>query len=197
MGKLAIDIVLLPSEEVMDAAIELNKQLTDGNILNKTDHLPHISLCMVGIDKKDLPAIEEGISELAKKFEPITFVSEEINTLILPDGKKGVALLLKRSAQVQELHEAVANFVKSHSVGAVSNDAMHPELQYRESSVSHVGKFIEEDAFEKYNPHLTLGIGDIKTEKVLEPFTAKRLVIGHLGNWCTCRKILFETELGK
>jgi len=195
MAKLAIDIALLPPEEVMDLAIELNRQLTDGNILNKTDHLPHISLCIVGINKEDLFAIEKGIVEIAKKFEPIAFVSEDISTLILSDGKKGVAQLFKRNAQVQELHEAVVNFIKSHSVGAVSSDAMHPELQYRESSVAHVGKFIKEDAFENYDPHLTLGIGDIKTEKVIGPFTAKRLAICHLGNFCTCRKILFETEL--
>jgi len=45
---MAVDIVLLPSEKMMDKAIEANrellKQCTDKITLNKKDCLPHISV---------------------------------------------------------------------------------------------------------------------------------------------------------
>lgn len=65
MTKIAIDIVLLPPEEIMNKAIEINQQLADDGIkLNKKDCLPHISLCMGVISEEDLPEINQyGVSD--------------------------------------------------------------------------------------------------------------------------------------
>ena len=70
--KLAVDVVLLPSEEIVDKAIELNKELIKKFdkkiILNKENCLPHISLAMGCINENDLPAIEKILEEIAKQF---------------------------------------------------------------------------------------------------------------------------------
>ena len=53
MPKIAIDVVLLPPEEIMDKAIEINRQLADDPIkLNKENCLPHVSLCMGVVEEK-------------------------------------------------------------------------------------------------------------------------------------------------
>ena len=50
MAKIAVDVVLLPSEEMMDKAIEINRELLkrfdNKIILNKENCLPHISLAI-------------------------------------------------------------------------------------------------------------------------------------------------------
>ncbi len=77
MAKIAIDVVLLPSEEMMNKAIEINKELLKNNedkiILDKEKCLPHISLCMGCIEEDKIPEIknildegnEKGVFEIA------------------------------------------------------------------------------------------------------------------------------------
>jgi len=63
MRKIAIDVALLPSKEMMDKAIEINKELLkkyeDKIILDKEKCLPHISLCMGCIDEDRIPEVKQ------------------------------------------------------------------------------------------------------------------------------------------
>ncbi len=72
MAKLAVDVVLLPSEAMMDKAIALNRRLSGHSdqviILNKKDCLPHISLAMGCIEEEDVPLISTLLCELAQQF---------------------------------------------------------------------------------------------------------------------------------
>ena len=58
MGRKAVDVVLLPSEQMMDKAIEANGELVKrfgGKIvLNRENCLPHISLAMGCVDERDI-----------------------------------------------------------------------------------------------------------------------------------------------
>jgi 2'-5' RNA ligase len=71
MSKIAVDIVLLPSAEMMDWAIELNKRLAgkapDRIILNKQDSQPHISLAMGCIERGQVAQIGQILRGIAKK----------------------------------------------------------------------------------------------------------------------------------
>lgn len=59
----AVDIVIIPSEEVIDWIIKLNQSLSSREItLRRKDAMPHISIAMAVIDS----AREE---ELITKFE--------------------------------------------------------------------------------------------------------------------------------
>ena len=56
MSKIAIDAVLLPSDEVAARAIEANKELAKQSpgkiVLDKKDCLPHISLAMGHVEPR-------------------------------------------------------------------------------------------------------------------------------------------------
>ena len=62
MAKIAVDVVLLPSETIINRAIEANKQLLKQGIgeivLNKEHYLPHISLAMGCIDERHITDID-------------------------------------------------------------------------------------------------------------------------------------------
>ena len=74
MVKIAVDVVLLPSQEVTNQAIEVNKRLleqyTDRIVLDKENCLPHISLAMGCINERDIPDIERILRAIAKKYNP-------------------------------------------------------------------------------------------------------------------------------
>ena len=72
MSKIAIDIVLLPPEEVMDICIEVNKEIKDKLFtLQKKDFIPHNSLCIGIIKEEKLSTVFETIKKLKKELKPI------------------------------------------------------------------------------------------------------------------------------
>ena len=198
MGKLAIDIVLLPPEEIMKLAKVMNKKLLDkydGEIdfVNEIC-IPHLTLCMGGIKKEDVPKLSNIVTEISKKFAPINLTITGNGTYISPDGSKGFGLMIKKDRTLYKLHEKILHRCEALFV-KVTAEHVNPPGKIRASSIKHANKFVEMDGFELFNPHITLGVGETKSINERVNFTAKRLAICHLGNWCTCRKILFETEL--
>jgi len=198
MGKLAINIVLLPPEEVMKLAKSINKKLIEHddmiNFVNGTS-IPHNTLCMGGIEEEDLPKLSKILEEISKEFAPINLTITGTSVHINPtDNSKGSGFVVANTRELQKLHEKVVRRCKALFVDVSTSD-MHPSGNTRASSAEHANKFLEIDCFELYKPHISIGIGEAKSIDKRVIFTAKRLAICHLGNWCTCRKILFETEL--
>jgi hypothetical protein len=50
-------------------------------------------------------------------------------------------------------------------------------------------------SFNDYSPHITLGISKLKGKAVDINFTASKIAICHLGNYCTCRRMFHLVEL--
>jgi len=71
MAKIAVDVVLLPSEEMAEKAIAANKELLKRNaakiVLDKDKCLPHISLAMGCIDEKEIDEIDKILKAIANK----------------------------------------------------------------------------------------------------------------------------------
>ncbi|MEP6738659.1 MAG: hypothetical protein ABJA70_24255, partial [Chryseolinea sp.] len=67
--RLAIDIVILPPEPVMDLAIEWNKYLAKKHLqpilLGKTVSLPHISLLMGCLTENQIPSAHAVLTDIA------------------------------------------------------------------------------------------------------------------------------------
>ena len=101
MPKIAIDVVLLPPENIMDKAIEINKQFADDPIeLNKENCLPHISLCMGVLEDKNLPKIKELVSEIGSKFSKLPLKINKIN-------EKYSTFDIEKTEALQKLHEEI------------------------------------------------------------------------------------------
>jgi hypothetical protein len=101
MDRLAIDIVLLPPEEIMNKAIEINRKFNNDPIqLNKKNCLPHISLCMGVIHKKDMAQIKEIIKTIVKNHKTQSLIIKKINT-------KHCSFDIENTTSLQNLHEEV------------------------------------------------------------------------------------------
>jgi hypothetical protein len=64
-----------------------------------------------------------------------------------------------------------------------------------ESTLLWIKNYPEKSAFENFFPHITIGYGQVDDSSFTAEFTASKLALCHLGNHCTCRKVLAAAEL--
>ena len=220
MAKIAVDVALLPSEEMMNKAIdanrELSKQYPEKIILVRTIHepqllsreagsigLPHISLAMGCIDEKDIAEIEKVLESIAEQHSvgKLTAVGIYVSTNSV--GEKVSSFQIERGETIQALHEQVMRILRPYFSYDVTAETVLTPPQVGESTLLWIKNYPEKSSFEKFFPHITLGYGQINNfsfdsrEQWSFPmkFNTSKLTLCHLGNHCTCRKILASAEL--
>jgi len=200
MARIAIDVVLLPSDEMTDYAVEVNRELlkTFDNkiILDKENCLPHISLAMGCIDEKDIPDIEEILQDIAKKYSFRELRVVDIRAETIPTGKKVSGFKIEKTKELQLLHEEVMQRLAPYLTYDVIIDMVFSPPEVEEATLFWIRNYPEKSSFENFSPHITIGFGETDKVEVPIKFAASKLALCHLGNYCTCRKVLVSTELG-
>jgi len=199
MAKIAIDIVLLPPEEIMDKAIEINQELLEKfpkkTILDKQKCIPHISLAMGVVEESKLSKVEEILREISKGFQPLSLTITNIKAGITPSGLKFCGFQIERTTELQALHETVMKKLQTICTYDVTLDMLYSKPTPEAVSLHWIRTYPTKSSFENFTPHLTIGCGETSSGEYSIKFTAVRLAICHLGNYCTCRKILSEVNL--
>ena len=220
MAEIAVDVVLLPSEEMADKAIEANKELLkqcpDKIILDKESCLPHISLAMGCIDERDIADIEKILQATAKQSSLGQLSAIGIHTGTNSTGEQVSVLQIERTEALQSLHEEVIRRLATYFNYDVTADMVFSPPGASESTLAWIKSYSEKSSFEKFFPHITIGYGEINNfsfppQGVLRKSTGRltaeslglrtikfavlKLALCHLGNHCTCRKILASAEL--
>ena len=233
MAEIAVDAVLLPSDEMMDKVIEANRELLqqcigfppvlarpsrdmqggvpDKIVLDKKNCLPHISLAMGCIDEEDIADIEKVLQTIAKqcRLEQLSVMDIHVGTSSA-DEKVSIFQIEKTEA-LQSLHEEVMQRLALYFSYDVTADMIFsrfprsgvPPPEAGESTLLWIKNYPEKSSFENFFPHITIGYGEIddysfgsrEARSLPMRFTASKLALCHLGNHCTCRKILASAEL--
>ena len=191
--KLAIDVVLLPPEEIMDKAIEVNKQLinypNNKIILNKENCLPHITLCMGVIDEENLPNIKELLEDVAKELSSLSLKIVKIDT-----EEEYTGFAIEKTQALQSLHETIMEKLLPYATHDATVEMVYSPPEVEEKTLFWINNYRKKFSFENYYPHITLGTSEvIKKIDASLIFTASTLALCHLGNYCTCRKVLIES----
>jgi 2'-5' RNA ligase len=190
MAKIAIDVVLLPPEEIMDQAIEINKKLKDDPIqLNKKNCLPHISLCMGLMDQKDFEKIKKILLDISKDFSGLN-----LNINKICNEKKSFKILYNE--QLQKLHEKIMINLSPYLTYDAKVEHCFSPPNVVEKTLFWINNY-KKNHPENFDPHITLGRNDVEEKDLNLNFVSSRLALCHLGNYCTCRKILYEINLKK
>lgn len=189
----AIDIVLLPPDEVMGRLIAFNKQLRENYPselkLNKTDCLPHITLMQAVADNSQLADIKDIVQSLSSRQEQL-----EISGQISQFSDNIVVLQINPSSALWEFHERLMiNLEPFVDFDARADDFIGHNIS--DGTLDYVRDFHSKYAYENYDPHITLGHGKVNQDNSDIRFIANRLAICQMGNRNTCSKILFETEV--
>jgi 2'-5' RNA ligase len=199
MGKITVDAVALPSEAMVDKAIEANRELvrqgSDKIVLDKQNCLPHISLAMGCIDQKELIDIEKVLQAIAARYgvQELEVVGVGVGTNAV--GEKMSVFQVEKTAALQSLHEEVMRSLKPYFRYDATADMVLSPPRVEESTLLWVRNYAGKAAFERFFPHITIGYGESGGFSFPMKFTASRLALCHLGNHCTCRKVLISSEL--
>jgi len=201
MGKKAVDVVLLPDEAITDKAIEANAELVKkfGNkiVLNKENCLPHISLAMGCIDEEDIASVERILQSIAKECSLDDLRVCGVRSSENSAGEKVSVFEVRETKELQLLHQTVMERLASYLSCDVTSDMVCADDEVEKSTLLWIKNYREKSSFDKFFPHITIGYGELSNFSFAMKFTASRLALCHLGNHCTCRKVLVSIKLSR
>jgi 2'-5' RNA ligase len=198
-SKIAVDVVLLPSDEMTDKAIEANAELVEkfGRqiVLNKENCLPHISLAMGCIDETHISSIEKVLQTIveASPLGDLKVIGVRISRNAR--GEKVSVFELERTNELQSLHEKVMKRLAPFFSYDVTADMICGDEEVAETTLLWIKDYAEKAGFANFLPHITIGYGQVKEQPAPVVFAASKLALCHLGNHCTCRKVLVSIDL--
>jgi len=199
MVKKAVDVVLLPSQLMMDRAIELNRKLVrelgEKIVLNKQSCLPHISLSMGCIDDRDVGAVQKILKAIAETCSLSRLKVSGTMTTTNAAGEKVSCFEVENKRGLQQLHEDVMEKLAPFLSYDVTADMLYDPAEVAESTLLWIKNYRAESSFSNYRPHITLGYGQINNLSSPMLFEVSKLALCQLGNHCTCRKVLIFITL--
>ena len=199
MVRKAVDIVLLPTEAMMEKTIEANKELVmkfgRKIVLNKENCLPHISLAMGCVGERDISAVEKVLKPVAEKSSLPELRVVAVRTTTNSVGEKVSVFEVEKTKELQLLHERVMDELGAYLSYNVTRDMLYRSGEIGESTLLWIKNYREKSSFANFSPHITIGYGEIENLSFPIKFTASKLALCHLGNHCTCRKILVSIEI--
>jgi mannose-6-phosphate isomerase-like protein (cupin superfamily)/2'-5' RNA ligase len=190
----AVDVVLLPDEAMTSRAIEIKRQLiTSGRpeiVLSEASCLPHVSLAMGCIDEADVKAIRERLEDLARKTTVRQLEAVGVISSLNSRDETTSVLEVERTEELQALHERVVEEMTPFFRYDVTEAMIYGDLATG-TTLDWIRTYPEKAGYQRFSPHLTIGYGRVPPGLSFPiPFTITRLALCHLGNHCTCRKIL-------
>jgi hypothetical protein len=200
VSRIAVDVVLLPDEAMTNLAIRINRQLTGGRraaiVLNRHDCLPHISLAMGSMGAEDVARAEATLRGLAAHAAVKTLRVVGLASAGGDCAAMTSLLKVETTDGLQGFHSRVMTEMAPLLSREVTAEMVCDE-QVATSTLAWIARYREDASFERYDPHITIGFGRVETETAFPvTFQVTRLALCHLGNHCTCRKVLASTTLG-
>jgi hypothetical protein len=197
MSEIAVDVVLLPDQTMTDLTIAANTQLVakfgSKIILNKNDCLPHISLMMGCINCEDIVRIGELLqllAAIAPKRLKLVGIQKSTNF----SGEIVSVLRVERSGRLQILHEKICEAVKPYFTYEIGGD-MIAGGQPSPSTLQWMQNYPTKSSHSNFSPHITIGYGNLPDRSLPAHFAVSHLALCHLGNHCTCVKVLWSTKI--
>ncbi|MEX2054942.1 MAG: 2'-5' RNA ligase family protein [Candidatus Andersenbacteria bacterium] len=199
MKQYSIDVVLLPPPEITAWGIELNKTLqVPGKqkiVLDAEACLPHISLFMGCVSQDSLSQVQNILREIASSAQVLPLTSAESYVATLPTKEQVTMLRITTTPALQSLHERIVQALTPLSEVATLDSLCTPP-PVSEITLTWVNGFIKHSSYQHFSPHITLGLGELPTPVTTSrSFGATTLALCHLGSYCTCRAVLWETTL--
>jgi len=199
MGRIAVDVVLLPDEAMTTRAIEINRQLVTNAppeiVLSREDRRPHISLAMGCIEESDVEAIRERLAHFARETNVRRLTIVGVLSSTNSRGETSSLLEVEKTEALQALHEQVMKEMALWFRYDV-DEAMIEDDVVTGTTLDWIRMYPQKASYENFSPHITVGYGQVPPHLSFPiPFTVTRLAVCHLGNHCTCRRVLAAAEL--
>ncbi len=200
MSQIAADIVLLPEAKIARLAVETNRKLIGGSgreiVLDETTCLPHISLAMGCIESEQVASIGKMLSAVVKACPVGKLTITGVVTVLNARNEPNSLFAVAKTEALQRLHEQIMETMEPYVSRDVTAEMLCGDEEIAPGTLAWIGDYRRKAAFAAFFPHITLGYG-VVTEPMTFPiaFVALQLALCHLGNHCTCRKVLASAPI--
>ena len=205
--RVAIDIVLLPPQEIVDQCILLNKQSDPAKYIVFSDgYMPHITLCMGSVLKTDLEKIKAALKQFSTSLSTLHLSINKVTYSHYGKAKDSSFYSFSFSDSsiqaLKGLNNTIAGIVKEYAAEEGDKSMFYNPDKVEARSIQYVKTFIKEHSGnEKYDPHISLGNckGICSHEPAMPiPFRCSQLAMFQLGPYGTCNSgaLLYLTNIG-
>ena len=185
---MAIDVALLVPDTLGRVLIGLNRTLQpppDGFHLDET-HLPHLTLAQLFVRARHLAEITQVVGTVLQTQAPLAVATTQVSC-----QRVSTTLGVTGSDELVALHRRLMDRLEPFRTNDGGAEAFWTDGDVpRAADVSWVATFREQAAFHRFDPHITIGVGQLDGEVDRTPFVATEVALCHLGRFCTCRRVL-------
>ena len=157
---------------------------------------PRIGLVTISAVKvsRDLSCAKVYVSAIAEEtpLGQLQVVGLSISTIA--KGETVSVFGLEKTRKLQTFHEQIMTKLKPYLSYDVSADMVNAD-QVSESTLLWIRNYVEKAGFAKFLPHITIGFGQVDKVQLPIRFQPSKLAVCHLGNHCTCSRILASVDL--
>jgi len=192
---IAIDVALLLPEPVVARVVALNRILSahGQNLRLDGSHLPHITLAQQFVAGANLPGLLAAVAGIARAERPF-----ELQVRGVLRQATALTLAIAHSEPLQRLHESLMGALAGFEETACGESSfLSGGEEIRPNDVDWVAHYSSRSSFGRYQPHITIGHGELTGPVKPLDFVADQLAVCHLGRYCTCRAVLAEWRLGQ
>ena len=201
---IAIDIALEPDATMVKRAMAANARLLKafpkGFALDETHH-PHISMLQQFVRSDKLDEVFAAVNAVMAKETPTRWKLNAFKYYYIPAPPDGVAgIVVEPTEELHRLQNELITAVKPYAVRTGTPAAFFSEVDGRDiqqALIEYVANFVTDAAGERFNPHVTIGVGpETYLKKMLaEPFDSFTFAptgasVYQLGSFGTARKKL-------
>jgi 2'-5' RNA ligase len=147
------------------------------------------------LEETDIPSVEKILEAIAKETPPGNLKVLGIRASGNSKGETVSVFELEKKPQLQSLHEKIVDRLAPYLTSDVTEDMIYGDEEVALSTLLWIKNYRQNSSFEKFFPHITIGYGRIENQVSPVTFSASKLALCHLGNHCTCRKILLSIVL--
>ena len=200
----AIDIALEPDATMVRHAMAANARLLmsfpKGFALDETHH-PHVTMLQQFVHTADLDKVFSAPNEVLAKEKPASWTLKAFKYYYIPSPPVGLAgIVVEPTEDLHRLQDELIKAIEPYTVKTGTPAAFFSEdggHDIQKSLIEYVSHFVTIAAGQRFNPHVTIGVG---TETYLnnllaEPFDSFTFSptgasVYQLGTFGTARKEL-------
>jgi 2'-5' RNA ligase len=193
MRPIAVDVAILLPPAARRQLQRLNAAYpaTAGRGFRFDDtHHPHVTLGQHFVDVDGVEAVRADLTPIFARQSPI-----DLQITGARSGRTSQAAVVDPTPDLQRLHERVLHALESHEVIGTRDAFQVDDHLARDADVRWVTRFRPDSAFDRFDPHITIGIGPAPPALTPWRLTANAVALCRLGRFCTCRNRLADWTL--
>jgi len=191
----AVDIVILPPEEVMKTIVAIdnaNPEPGHGDLaLIMQNRLPHLSLLMGALDEGQTNGVKRLLGDIAKDTPSFDLIVSGFSST--PSGK-WAGIDIEVSTPLRELQNRIVNSIAPLLHTNVTEEHYADDILLG-GEINWVKTFIEKMTGDNMHPHITMRKQLAEPANIPASFPLTTLALCHLGKRNTCVEIIAQFDI--